>query len=236
LIPLDRAQVESILAAVEQALAGGGPVDLTSLGFWRAVAAVKRQPEWVSAYATRIGEIDRRAFARAVRPIVPFGVGTGILGAACLVGIVLVLIDLNLPRPLRGLVVLAGTGALLWSTHDLAHLVVGWVDRLQFVGWFLGGPTRLQPGLKVEYGSYLRTPPAARAWFHASGAIVTKLVPFAVLAATVGRDLPAWTRLALVGIGVATLLTDLLFSINNSDWKKFRREMKVARQLGAGQR
>ncbi len=230
----DRFEVEATLAAAEQALAEGGPVDLTSLGFWRVVAAVKRRPEWVSAYATRIGEIDRRAFARAVGPIIPIGLGSGILGAACLVGVVLVLIDLDLPRPLGGLIVLAGTGALLWSTHDLAHLVVGWVDRLQFVGWFLGGPTRLQPGLKVEYGSYLRTPPAARAWFHASGAIVTKLVPFAVLAATVGRDLPSWTRLALVGIGIATLLTDLLFSINNSDWKKFRREMKVARQLAAG--
>jgi hypothetical protein len=229
----DRAQVESTLAGVEQALGGDGPVDLTRLGFWRAVAAVKRRPEWVSAYATRIGEIDRRAFARAVRPIIPIGVGAGILAAAGLVGVALVVIDLTLPQPLRGLIVLAGTGALLWSTHDLAHLVVGWVDRLQFVGWFVDGPTRLQPGLKVEYGSYLRTPPSARAWFHASGAIVTKLVPFAVLAATVGRDLPGWTRVALIAIGVGTVLSDLLFSINNSDWKKFRREMKVARELRA---
>ena len=61
---------------------------------------------------------------------------------------------------------------LLGTTHDLAHLVVGRLVGIRFTHWFIDGPTRLQPGLKTDYASYLRTPPHARAWMHASGALI----------------------------------------------------------------
>jgi hypothetical protein len=36
--------------------------------------------------------------------------------------------------------------------------VAGRAAGIRFTGWFLDGPTRLQPGLKIDYASYLRTP------------------------------------------------------------------------------
>jgi hypothetical protein len=63
---------------------------------------------------------------------------------------------------------------------------------------------------------------------HASGAIVTKTVPFVFLGAALAADLPAWVVWALVVIGFAQIGTDLTWSRKASDWKKFRREMNLA--------
>jgi hypothetical protein len=58
---------------------------------------------------------------------------------------------------------------------------------------------------------------------------VTKLVPFAVIpyAAAIGCDV--WAVGVLLALGVVQIATDLAWSVKASDWKKFRREMKLAR-------
>jgi hypothetical protein len=182
----------------------------------------------VEPYAERIAALDRAAFERAVQPTFPLGVGTALLSLAALAGLVLVGSAGVAPRRSRGMLVLAGCGLLLGTTHDLAHLVVGGLLGIRFTHWFLDGPTRLQPGLKVDYASYLRTPPVARAWMHAAGALVTKVVPLGVLGLTARAGLPAWTVATLLGIGTVQVTTDLLFSVRESDWKRFRREWRVA--------
>ena len=53
---------------------------------------------------------------------------------------------------------------------------------MRFTDYFMGGPPPPRPGLKMDLGTYLRADPRARAWMHASGAIATKIAPFAVLA------------------------------------------------------
>ncbi|MGH8875431.1 MAG: hypothetical protein ACRDVM_09310, partial [Acidimicrobiia bacterium] len=88
-----------------------------------------------------------------------------------------------------------------------------------------------QPGVKTDYASYLRTPARKRAWMHASGAIVTKAAPFLLIPAAVAAELPAWVAWALAVLGAVQVFTDLLWSVKVSDWKKFRREMAVARYL-----
>ena len=60
---------------------------------------------------------------------------------------------------------------------------------------------------------------------HASGAIVTKLIPFVMLAAVLPAEFPAWTAWLLLAQGVLQVLTDAAWSVKMSDWKKFRREM-----------
>ncbi len=41
-------------------------------------------------------------------------------------------------------------------------------------------------------------------------------------------EAPGWAWLALVAIGVVTILTDMLWSTKSSDWKKFSRERRYA--------
>ncbi len=45
-------------------------------------------------------------------------------------------------------------------------------------------------------------------------------------------DAPWWTTAILVVAGIGMVLTDVLWSVHVSDWKKFRREMRIADQGG----
>jgi len=71
--------------------------------------------------------------------------------------------------------------------------------------------------------------PDSRAWMHASGAIMTKVAPLFALAFWPASDAPWWSAAGLVAICVASIATDVAFSVKVSDWKKFRRERAVAR-------
>src|SRR5918996_1368624 len=98
------------------------------------------------------------------------------------------------------------------------------------------GPFRIQPGIKVDYASYLRASPGARAWMHAAGAVASKIAPFAVFAAVdlphraANYDLfPPWAMWGVLGFGVLQIVTDVWWSTRKSDWKKVRRELRLAR-------
>ena len=72
----------------------------------------------------------------------------------------------------------------------------------------MGSIRRPQPGVKVDYASYLRVPARSRAWMHASGAIVTKIVPFALIGAALAADVPSWVVWVLVAVGIGQMVTD----------------------------
>jgi hypothetical protein len=76
---------------------------------------------------------------------------------------------------------------------------------------------------------------------HASGALASKAAPFAVFASVyfphraASYDLlPPWALWTLLGFGVLQIFTDVFFSTKTSDWKKVRRERRVARIQRAG--
>jgi hypothetical protein len=71
---------------------------------------------------------------------------------------------------------------------------------------------------------------------HAAGALATKAAPFAVFApayirhARLGYELlPSWSLWALLALGALQIFTDIFWSARFSDWKKVRRELRVAR-------
>jgi hypothetical protein len=104
---------------------------------------------------------------------------------------------------------------------------------MRFTHVFLGGPPPPRPGVKTDYASYLRVSPPKRALMHASGAVVSKIVPFALLSASLQLydDWP-WLTWVLLTVGVAQIVTDAFFSTKTSDWMKVRRELRAARTLG----
>ena len=124
---------------------------------------------------------------------------------------------------------LVAAGTLDATTHGLAHLAVGTFVGIDFTDWFVDLPKKPQPGFKIDYASYLRASPRQRAWMHAAGAIATKLTPFLVVPYAVAIGTDTWAVLVLLALGVIQIVTDVLFSVKTSDWKKFRREMRLAR-------
>ena len=215
--------VEEALSASEQALAEGKRLDGT--GFWKAVGTVKRNPGSIDRYASRIAEIDRRAFLDWAAFTVGAGVGTVLMALGTLAGVALVAWSHGLPDPWNGLVIVGGGGLLVTTTHGLGHLAVGRLAGIRFTHWFVGSLGRPQPGVKVDYDTYLRADPRSRAWMHASGALVTKAIPFVLLGLVLAADFPSWAAWLLTAQGVLQIITDALWSVKLSDWKKFRREM-----------
>lgn len=244
---MSEAPVEDVQEAFSriEAEVDKGNTDLSGLGFWRLVRQVKLDPRLAEHWADVIGRIDQKAFEQRVRPRLPVWLGNSILLLAAGVLIVALFVAIGLGRDavgagdqlLPGLIAVAAAGGLSVNLHDLAHWVVGRMVGIRFTAYFLKKPL-LTPGLKIDYASYLRTSPGARAWMHASGAIVSKIAPFAVFVAvylphrSAGYDLfPSWSLWAILAIGVIQIITDVLFSTKKSDWKRFKRERAVARSM-----
>ena len=221
-------ELDRIEAAVD-----AGDRDLRALGFWRVVGASSVTAWRSSATPTRPGASTRPRSARASERVFAPGSGVILMVLLSLAGILGVVLAATWTGTWAGLALL-GAG-VAWSVgwHLPAPAFVGWLAGIRFTDAFLGGPPPPRPGIKTDYASYLRAEPSMRAWFHASGAIATKLAPFVALALWPATNAPAWSAWALLALGVLQIVTDITLSTKSSDWKKFRRERGVARDIQA---
>jgi hypothetical protein len=228
--PSEPGDLEADLDRIEAAV-DAGDLDLRAQGFWKVVARVKLDRVLIGRHADQIGRIDTKAFRAGVRLRVPVWVGNTILLLGVAAGGAALAFAFVWTTPVWKGLALVGAG-LLWALalHSPTHWFVGWLVGIRWTDCFLGGPPPPRPGLKSDYGSYLRADPDSRAWMHASGAIVTKLAPFVALACWPASGAPGWAAVVLIVIGVAQIATDVLFSTTSSDWKKFAREKAVARR------
>ncbi|MGA8039238.1 MAG: hypothetical protein WCA93_03925 [Acidimicrobiia bacterium] len=223
---MDATAIEETLVAAEKAVAEHRPLGPT--GFWKAVATVKGEPTLIASFADRIARIDRAGFKDWALLVLPLWLGTVLAVGATMIGLTLVAWAYSLDGFAAAAAFLVGFGILLVSTHGLAHLVVGMSMGMRFTHWFIGTIKQPQPGVKLDYATYLRAPARSRAWMHASGAIVTKIMPFALLGAAIAANLDVWVIVLVIVTGVATVVTDVAWSTSASDWKKFKREMSFA--------
>ena len=208
----------------------GGSTDLGALGFWRVLAVIKRDPVMVIALADQAGRIDRVAFRARVRLRLPVWAGTLVLSAVVLAGAAAVVLAAIWTGTLAGLSLLAAAVAWSVGVHSPTHQLYAWFVGIRCTDYFLGGPPPPRPGIKTDYATYLRTEPFRRAWFHASGAVATKLAPFVAVALSPLTNAPGWAVVAAAALGALQLVTDVVFSTRSSDWKKFRRERAIARE------
>lgn len=229
-VPESGETYQEAFARIEAAVDDGAS-DLAAVGFWRLVARVKAEPMLSTHWAEAAGRIDRAAFEARVRPRFPVWFGNALLLVGTLAGAAAVGLAFETSSPtVAGLALLFAGGAWSVTLHDLAHWLVGRVLGIRFTCYFLAlRPFPPRPGLKTDYATYLRTSPGKRAWMHASGAVATKLAPFVALAFWPASDAPAWAAWALLGLGALEIATDVAFSLRSGDWKKVRRELRVAR-------
>jgi hypothetical protein len=218
--------IDTALDDAERALDQGRR--LAGTGFWPAVARLRANSVLAIRYADRVADIDRRAFEAGVRTRLPIGPGLALLVTGTLAGIAGLFVAARLDYVPQAIVILISFGLLVVSTHSLAHYVVGRAVGIRFTHVFISGSPP-EPGVKTDYATYLRTAPRARALMHASGAVVTKLLPFALVPVVFAMG--AWPGDAwiLLGVGVLIIVTDIFVSTKVSDWKKVRRELRAGR-------
>lgn len=222
---MDRSEIDRILSDVEEDLRTG---DADMRPFWRVVAAVKRDQTLADAFADRIAVVDRTAFERWALLTVPIWSGTALMVLGTVLGLFMVLLSYYVTEPGNGVFLLVGTGITWITTHGLAHVAVGALGGMRFTHWFIGRLIQPQPGVKVDYATYLRADAKARARMHAAGAVMTKIVPFAALGPALVIGVQPWVTALLVLGGVGSIVTDVLWSTKTSDWKKYLREMRYA--------
>jgi hypothetical protein len=239
------ADYQGALERIERQVDAGN-TDLAALGFWTAVGEAKRDPDLAAPIPEWIGRIDRKAFEARKSFLLPVWLGNLVLLVGTLVMLALVPIGIRLadgriggsPQPFwGGVLILVAAGGLSVTVHAPAHWLAGRMAGIRFTHYFLDGPFRIQPGIKTDYASYLRTPASRRASMHAAGALASKAAPFVVFgwayAAHWRRDwdlLPAWSLWAVLGLGLFQIVTDVVWSTRRSDWKKVRRELRIARE------
>ena len=220
---------QDVFSRIEAAV-DAGDSDLSTLGFWAMVRRVKAEPMLARHWADVVGRIDRKAFEARVRPRFPVWFGNAVLTGGLAVGgaaIGYAVVCDN--AAVSGALLVASGPILSASVHDLAHWARGRAAGMRFLCYFLDGPLRIQPGLKTDYATYLRTAPEARATMHAAGAVASKIAPFVALGLWPISDAPAWAAWGLAALGGIQILTDVVWSTKKSDWKKFSREMAAAR-------
>jgi hypothetical protein len=219
------AEFERIEAAVD-----AGQADLRALGFWRLLARVKADPVLAHHWAEQAGRIDRKAFEAGPGLRVPVWFGNAVFVVGALVGAVAAAFALTTDSvELAGLALILA--ALDWSAsfHVPAHWLVGRAMGMRFLAYYVRDLIPPLPGVKIDYATYLRVAPEARAWMHASGAIASKIGPFLALALWPASGAPGWAAWAILGYGLLIIGTDVFISRRTSDWKRFRREMRIGR-------
>ena len=232
-VPTPVEDYQDAFARIEAAVAEG-ETDLVALGFWRLLSKVKRDPVLSSHWAEAAGRIDRVAFESRVRLRFPIWFGNAVLVSATAAGVAAVIIAVQTTSPtVAGLALVFAAADWSASVHGLAHWLAGRAARIRFTSYFFDRLFPPTPGVKTDYATYLRASPEARAWMHASGAIASKIAPLVALAFWPATVAPVWAALIIAAYALVLIVIDVVYSVRYSDWKKVRRELRVARGRAA---
>lgn len=204
--------------------------------FYRLVAEVKRSRSLIERYAERIGRIDARIFTERTGLRVSVGTGTAAMLLLGIAALLLLVLAPSMRAGLHGLLVISATFMLMTALHPIAHLLAGRALGMRFLFYFLNGPARVEPTLKVDYTSYLRSSPGARAAMHLSGIIASILATLVGFLAAYLSGAPAFAKNLLLLLLILNtlfefsppLLVKLGFrGFRKSDAYRFFRELKL---------
>ncbi len=112
---------------------------------------------------------------------------------------------------------------LMTTLHPLSHYLTGSLFGVRFTHYYLNGPARIEPTLRIDYSSYLRTSGMKRALMHVSGVIGTLAAPLvaAVIALERGANSVAFNLFVFFLI---LIVFELLTSTKIGDLMRAKRE------------
>ncbi len=220
-------EVAEALTRAEQHLERGE--GLAGSGFWKAVRAVKDSTALAGEFSSRIARIDAKAHDDWALLTIPLWVGSILAATGTGTLVWLVGQAYQWAEPWNTVAMVVGGFGLMTAVHSPAHLLVGRALGMRYSKWFIGSFQRPQPGVKIEYSSYLTTPPQYRAVMHAAGAVASKLALWLTFWAGFVAEIQLW-GLVILGLGaVVTTITDFTIGFKSGDWKKARREWRFFR-------
>jgi len=112
---------------------------------------------------------------------------------------------------------------LMATLHPLSHYLTGRLFGIRFTHYYLNGPARIEPTLRINYFSYLKAEGVKRALMHASGVIGTLAAPLIVALIALDKgDLGA--AMNLMYFFLLLIVFELLTSTKIGDLMKAKRE------------
>lgn len=121
-----------------------------------------------------------------------------------------------------GLMLYISAFILMAALHPLSHYVTGALFGIRFTHYYLNGPAKFEPTLRIDYFSYLKVSPGKRALMHVSGVIGTTAAPLIVALAALNRD--ASIALNLFILFLLLIVFELLTSTKKGDLMRTKRE------------
>jgi hypothetical protein len=202
--------------------------NLRKLGFWKLVAKIKKDPQLSAKFAEQAGRIERKASEKKVRLRINIWLGHAAEISAMLLGIALIWLGFAHSSELaRSLSLVLASVILSMSVHPLAHYAVGRFCGINFLYYFLNGPAKIEPTLKIDYASYLKAHPRKRAAMHLAGPIVTISATLTCLVLGLVASILQWAKILLLLYFLFTLATDIFLSPKAGDIKRVKREWQI---------
>lgn len=112
---------------------------------------------------------------------------------------------------------------LMATLHPLSHYVAGRLCGIRFTHYYLNGPARIEPTLRIDHFSYLKASGEKRALMHVMGVIGTLAAPLIAALIALDRGAPgmAWN---LFYFFLLLIIFELLTSTKIGDLMKAKRE------------
>ncbi|MFZ3060619.1 MAG: hypothetical protein WA102_12900 [Candidatus Methanoperedens sp.] len=112
---------------------------------------------------------------------------------------------------------------LMTTLHPLSHYITGALSGIRFTHYYLNGPARIEPTLRIDYSSYLKAHAKERALMHVSGVIGTVAAPVIMAFIAIFRGENA-ASVNLFYLFILLIVFELLTSTKIGDLMKAKRE------------
>ncbi|MDP2767640.1 MAG: hypothetical protein Q8O41_09365, partial [Candidatus Methanoperedens sp.] len=142
--------------------------------FWAIVNQVKKDRINDDALLEQIANISQQRFRENVSFTLSIPAGNLLEGVTTIAAIVLAY------QMSSEWMLYLSTLILMTTLHPLSHYIIGSLLGIRFTHYYLNGPAKIEPTLKIDYFSYLKAPGKKRALMHISGVIGTVAAPLII--------------------------------------------------------
>lgn len=191
--------------------------DYSGKGFRDVVEIIKREKINDDMLLNDLEELSLKRFNERVRFTLNVPPGNLLEGAATIAVLLLVfLIDSDWMLYISALVLMA-------TLHPLSHYLTGALSGIRFTHYYLNGPARVEPTMRIDQVSYLKASGKQRALMHMSGVLGTLAAPIIASMIAEYKSAPD-VAFNLFIFFLILIVFELLTSMKIGDLMKAKRE------------
>jgi len=185
--------------------------------FREVVDSIKREKINDDSLLEELEELSRKRFSETVRFTLGVPLGNLLEGAATIAVLAMVFL-IN-----SEWILYISAFALMTTLHPLTHYLTGALFGIRYTHYYLNGPAKVEPTLRIDQVSYLKASGKQRALMHLSGVLGTVAAPLiaAVIAVIKGAHAAAFTLFIMF---LLLIVFELLTSTKIGDLMKAKRE------------